>query len=63
MKRVLMSGLFVVLSSLTMAAAANAEMSSSMGQTTLHDAAADLNGDGVVTLSELVRYNREQRQA
>ncbi len=63
MKRALMSGLIVILSSLTMAAAANAAMSSSMGQTTLYDASADLNGDGMVTLSELVKYNREQRQA
>lgn len=57
MKRFLISGLTIVLSTLTMAAAANA------GQTHLKDLAADLNGDGVVTITELVQYNRDQRQA
>jgi hypothetical protein len=57
MKRYLISGLIIALSTLTMASAAKA------GQTSLQDLSADLNGDGVVTLQELVVYNRDQRQA
>ena len=57
MKRYLLSGLVLVMSTLAMASAANA------GQTTLHDSAADLNSDGEVTLMELIEYNRAQRQA
>lgn len=55
MKRYLLSGLTIVLSTLAMVSAANA------GQTHLNDLAADINGDGVVTLSELISYNRDQR--
>lgn len=33
------------------------------GQTNLSDLDADLNGDGEVSISELRRYNRDQRQA
>ena len=57
MKRALVSGLTVLLSSLTMASAAMA------AQTTLHDPMADLNGDGVVTIGELVMHNRDERQS
>ncbi len=57
MKRYLLSGLVLVMSTLAMASAANA------GQTHLNDPAADLNGDGAVTLLELIEYNRAQRHA
>ncbi len=57
MKRYLLSGLTLALSTLMMASAANA------GQTHLNDPAADLNGDGEVTLMELIEYNRAQRHA
>ncbi|WP_017297245.1 hypothetical protein [Nodosilinea nodulosa] len=57
MKRFLMAGLTIALSTLSLAAAANA------GQTNLKNPAADLNGDGVVTIGELVLYNRDQRQS
>ncbi|MBF2036419.1 MAG: hypothetical protein IGR92_13345 [Leptolyngbyaceae cyanobacterium T60_A2020_046] len=57
MKRYLLSGLVLVMSTLAMASAANA------GQTNLNDPAADLNGDGEVTLLELIEYNRAQRHA
>ncbi|MEO1068594.1 MAG: hypothetical protein AAFW95_05665 [Cyanobacteria bacterium J06638_6] len=57
MKRYLLSGLTILLTTLAMASAANA------AQTSLQDPAADLNGDGVVTIGELVMYNRDQRQA
>ena len=57
MKRTIISGLTILISSLTLASAAMAS------QTTIHDPAADLNGDGVVTLGELVKYNRDQRQS
>ncbi|MBE9138563.1 hypothetical protein IQ254_15415 [Nodosilinea sp. LEGE 07088] len=57
MKRYLLSGLTIVLSTLAIASAANA------GQTNLNDPAADLNGDGVVTIGELVMHNRDQRQS
>ncbi|NMF83460.1 EF-hand domain-containing protein [Nodosilinea sp. P-1105] len=63
MKRLLISGLTITLSSLVMASAAMAGPLPRTGQTTLHDPAADLNGDGVVSISELVRYNRDQRQS
>ena len=33
------------------------------GQTNLKDMAADLNGDGEVTITELGQYNLDQRQA
>jgi hypothetical protein len=55
MKRTIISGLTILISSLTLASAAMAS------QTTIHDLAADLNGDGVVNLGELVDYNRDQR--
>lgn len=57
MKRFLISGLTIVLSTFSLAAAANT------GQTHLKDPVADLNGDGVVTITELVQYNRDQRQS
>lgn len=57
MKRTIISGLTLLLSSLALASAAMAS------QTTIHDPAADLNGDGVVTLGELVQHNRDQRQS
>jgi hypothetical protein len=55
MKRTIISGLTILISSLTLASAAMAS------QTTIHDPAADLNGDGMVSLGELVDYNRDQR--
>ncbi|MBW4484523.1 MAG: hypothetical protein KME14_18480 [Tildeniella torsiva UHER 1998/13D] len=55
MKRYLLSGLTIVLSTLAMVSAAQA------GQTHLNDLAADRNGDGVVTIGELINYNRDQR--
>ncbi len=55
MKRYLLSGLTIVLSTLAMVSAAQA------GQTHLGDLAADHNGDGIVTLGELIDYNRDQR--
>ncbi|MEA5450865.1 hypothetical protein VB780_19955 [Leptolyngbya sp. CCNP1308] len=55
MKRYLLSGLTIVLSTLAMVSAASA------GQTHLNDLAADHNGDGVVTIGELINYNRDQR--
>jgi hypothetical protein len=57
MKRYLLSGFVLVMSTLAMASAANAM------QTHLNDPAADLNGDGVVTIGELVQHNRDQRQS
>lgn len=57
MKRLIISGLTLALSTLAMASAANA------GQTHLKDLAADLNGDGVVSIGELIQYNRDQRQS
>ncbi|WP_008312378.1 hypothetical protein [Leptolyngbya sp. PCC 6406] len=57
MKRYLLSGLVLVMSTLAMASTANAS------QTHFNDPAADLNGDGEVTLMELQEYNRAQRQA
>ncbi|MBE9078955.1 hypothetical protein IQ241_16915 [Romeria aff. gracilis LEGE 07310] len=55
MKRFLLTGLTVLLSSLTISSVAYA------GQTHLNDLAADLNGDGDVSLTELNIYNRNQR--
>jgi hypothetical protein len=57
MKRFLISGLTIVLSTLAIASTAHAD------QTNLNDLDADLNGDGEVTLTELKRYNRDQRDA
>lgn len=57
MKRYILSGLTLTLATLAIAPTAMA----SGGQTTLHDPAADLNGDGVVTIGELVMHNRAQR--
>jgi hypothetical protein len=57
MKRFIVSGLTIALSTLAMASTANAS------QTHLNDLAADLNGDGVVSTGELVQYNRDQRQS
>ena len=55
MKRTIISGLTILISSLTLASAAMAS------QTTIHDPVADLNDDGMVSLGELVDYNRDQR--
>lgn len=55
MKCFLFSGLMILLSSLAMTPVAFAK------QTNLNDSAADLNGDGTVTLHELATYNRDQR--
>ena len=55
MKRYLLSGLTIMLSTLAIASAAHAS------QTHLTDPAADLNGDGVVTIGNLVQYNGDQR--
>ncbi|TVP68522.1 MAG: hypothetical protein EA342_05750 [Leptolyngbya sp. LCM1.Bin17] len=57
MKRYILSGLTLTLATLAIAPTAMA----SGGQTTLHDSAADLSGDGTVSIGELVRYNRAQR--
>ncbi|HSM82936.1 MAG TPA: hypothetical protein VLS96_14695 [Nodosilinea sp.] len=59
MKRYLISGLTLTLAAL--AIASSLASSARAGQTHLNDPAADLNGDGVVTIGELVRYNRDQR--
>ncbi len=55
MKRFLISGLTLVLSVFAISSIAYAK------QATLSDAAADLNSDGIVTLTELEFYNRDQR--
>ncbi len=57
MKRTLISGLTMLISSLALTSAAMAS------QTTIHDLAADVNGDGMVSLGELVQHNRDQRQS
>jgi len=57
MKRFLFSTLAVIISMGAIAASANAE------QVSRENSKADLNGDGVVTLNELARYNRDQRDA
>ena len=59
MKRYLISGLTLTLAAL--AVVSSLASSAHGGQTHLNDPAADLNGDGVVTIGELVRYNRDQR--
>ena len=61
MKRYLLSGATLALSTLMLASAAMAGPLPRTGQTHLNDPAADLNGDGRVTLTELLIYNREQR--
>ncbi|TVQ26608.1 MAG: hypothetical protein EA367_00145 [Leptolyngbya sp. DLM2.Bin15] len=61
MKRYLLSGATLALSTLMLASAAMAGPLPRTGQTHLNDPAADLNGDGEVTLTELIIYNREQR--
>lgn len=63
MKRYLLSGVTLALSTLMLASAAMAGSLPRTGQTHLNDPAADLNGDGAVTLLELIEYNREQRGA
>jgi hypothetical protein len=55
MKRFLISGLTIALSTLMIASTAHAE------QTDLYNVEADLNGDGEVSLTELKQYNRDQR--
>ncbi|MBF2036690.1 MAG: hypothetical protein IGR92_14750 [Leptolyngbyaceae cyanobacterium T60_A2020_046] len=57
MKRYLMTGFTAVLASLSIASVASAS------QALLNTLEADLNGDGVVTLTELKIYNRAQRQS
>jgi hypothetical protein len=57
MKRYALSALTLVLATLAFAPTATAR------QTSLQDLTADLNGDGMVTISELARYNRAQRQS
>ncbi|MEM9163760.1 MAG: hypothetical protein AAGC54_11920 [Cyanobacteria bacterium P01_F01_bin.4] len=55
MKRFLFSTLAIVMSMGVLTTAASAR------QVSLSDSIADLNGDGTVTLHELVLYNRDQR--
>ena len=55
MKRFLIASLTVLMSMGVLGMAAQAK------QASLGDAIADLNGDGVVTLTELTIYNRDQR--
>lgn len=57
MKRFLFSTLVVIISMGAIATSANAE------QVSRENSKADLNGDGIVTLNELARYNRDQRDA
>ena len=57
MKRFLLSTLVALVSMGTLAATAQA------AQVHLGHEAADLNGDGTVTLFELKNYNRDQRDA
>jgi TolA-binding protein len=57
MKRFFISSLTILLSTLAMAATAQA------GQVSLEHSAADLNGDGEVSITELKQYNRDQRDA
>lgn len=57
MKRYLLSGLTLIMATLAFSPVANA------GQTHLNDLEADLNGDGIVTLTELKIYNRAQRHS
>jgi len=55
MKRFFISGLTLVLSIFAISSIAHAK------QVNLSNSAADLNDDGVVTLTELELYNRDQR--
>jgi len=57
MKRFLISGLTIALSTLAIASTVHA------GQTNFNDLEADLNGDGQVSLTELRNHNRDQRDA
>jgi hypothetical protein len=57
MKLYILSGLTALVTSLVVAPMAFAE------QTNLNDPAADLNGDGEVTLIELKLYNLDERGA
>lgn len=57
MKRFFISSLTILLSTLAMAATVQA------GQVSLEHSAADLNGDGEVSITELKQYNRDQRDA
>ena len=57
MQRFALSTLTLVLATLAFAPLASAR------QTSLHNLSADFNGDGVVTIGELVDYNRAQRQS
>lgn len=57
MKRYLIAGLTVALSTLAFAPLAQAQ------QTHLNDLAADLSGDGTVSVTELLLYNRDQRHS
>lgn len=57
MKRFLFPTLVVIISMGAIATSANAE------QVSRENSKADLNGDGIVTLNELARYNRDQRDA
>ena len=55
MKRFLLSALTVLMSTGALAGVANAQ------QNSLTDSRGDLNGDGRITLHEVVTYNRDQR--
>ena len=57
MKRFLFSTLAILVSLGTLAATANA------AQVNPGHSAADLDGDGTVSLSEVKNYNRDQRQS
>lgn len=57
MKRFFLSSLTLILSTLAIASTAHA------AQTNLQNSAADLNNDGEVSISELKRYNRSERDA
>lgn len=56
MKKYALSMLAIVLASAVLAPVASAS-----GQTSLRNLSADRNGDGVVTLSELIEHNRDSR--
>ncbi|MEO1297622.1 MAG: hypothetical protein AAFW75_17935 [Cyanobacteria bacterium J06636_16] len=67
MKRFVLSALTILLvaTAIAPASAATAIAPASAAdrrQTDFNDAKADLNGDGVVTLSELRRHNRDARR-
>lgn len=55
MKRSILSGLMILVSTLALASTASAS------QTGFHNLEADRNGDGRVSLGELVTYNRDLR--